>query len=109
MTFGRPEQQGFNNVTGLSGWATDGQFTIYIRSEYQHSPSAPGLPLGRAKRFRSPTSPDMVPAPFPVPSGTYQIFDRSWATAGRLRFDEPLGLGAFFGKQSLFVGLRRGR
>lgn len=43
--FGRPEEQGFNNVLGFSGWAADGPFVIYSRGEFQHSPSAPALPL----------------------------------------------------------------
>ena len=43
--FGRPEQQGFNNVSGLAGWGTIGPFAAYINAEYQHSPSAPALPL----------------------------------------------------------------
>ena len=42
--YGRPEEQGLNNVTGLSGWAEDGPFVGYVRAEYQHSPSAPSLP-----------------------------------------------------------------
>ncbi len=44
--FGRPYEEGFNNVTGFSGWATEGFLTAYVRGEYQHSPSAPALPLG---------------------------------------------------------------
>ena len=28
--FGRPEEQGFNNVSGLSGWAADGPFAAYV-------------------------------------------------------------------------------
>ena len=43
--FGRPEEQGFNDVSGLSGWAADGPFTVYAKGEFQHSPSAPALPL----------------------------------------------------------------
>jgi Capsule assembly protein Wzi/PAP2 superfamily len=39
--FGRPYEEGFNNVTGLSGWGTAGRFTIYVRGEYQNAPSAP--------------------------------------------------------------------
>ena len=41
--YGRPEQQGFNNVSGLSGWAADGPFVVYARGEFQHSPSAAAL------------------------------------------------------------------
>jgi Capsule assembly protein Wzi/PAP2 superfamily len=43
--FGRPEEQGFNDVTGLSGWAADGPFVVYARGELQHAPSAPALPV----------------------------------------------------------------
>jgi hypothetical protein len=44
--YGRPEEQGFNDVTGISGWASYGPLTVYGRGEYQHSPSAPALPMG---------------------------------------------------------------
>jgi hypothetical protein len=43
--FGRPEEQGFNDVMGISGWASYGPLTVYGRGEYQHSPSAPALPV----------------------------------------------------------------
>lgn len=66
--FGRPEQQGFNNVSGLSGWATEGPFAIYVRSEFQHSPSAPALPLSAREAISlEDFSHSIVPAPFPVP------------------------------------------
>lgn len=42
--FGRPEEQGFNDVSGMSGWAADGPFVGYARGEFQHAPSAPPLP-----------------------------------------------------------------
>ena len=29
--FGRPDEQGFNNVSGMSGWAADGPFAVYAR------------------------------------------------------------------------------
>ena len=103
--FGRPEQQGFNNVTGLSGWATDGPFTIYIRSEYQHSPSAPGLPLAAREAISiADFSHDIIPAPFPVPPGTPKpSIDR-----GRL-LDAYVSMNLSdwelsFGKQSLWWG-----
>jgi hypothetical protein len=69
--FGRPEQQGFNNVTGLSGWATEGPFAIYVRSEFQHSPSAPALPLtAREAISLEDFSHSLVPPPFPMPPDT---------------------------------------
>ena len=72
--FGRPEEQGFNNVSGLSGWATNGPFAIYVRSEFQHSPSAPGLPLA-ARQAESMAdfccfNASILAPPYPVPPGT---------------------------------------
>jgi hypothetical protein len=39
--YGRPYEQGFNSVNGFSAYATEGRFTVYVRGEYQHAPSAP--------------------------------------------------------------------
>jgi membrane-associated phospholipid phosphatase len=41
--YGRPYEQGFNAVAGASGWTTAGPFVVYVRGEYQSSPSAPSL------------------------------------------------------------------
>jgi len=41
--YGRPYQEGFNSVAGVSGWTTAGPFVIYTRGEYQSAPSAPSL------------------------------------------------------------------
>lgn len=69
--FGRPEQEGFNNVSGMSGWATAGPFAVYIRGEYQHSPSAPALPeAAREAISLADFSHSIVPPPFPVPPDT---------------------------------------
>ncbi len=43
--YGRPYEQGYNNVSGVSGWAEDGPFVGYLRTEYQEAPGAPPLPL----------------------------------------------------------------
>ncbi len=69
--FGRSEEQGFNNVSGMSGWATDGPFAVYVRTEFQHSPSAPALPLSARQAISTEDfSHDIVPPPFPVPPDT---------------------------------------
>jgi len=41
--FGRPYEEGVNNVTGFSAWATESRFVLYVNGEYQHAPSAPPL------------------------------------------------------------------
>jgi hypothetical protein len=69
--FGRPEEQGFNNVSGMAGWAADGPFAVYVDSEYQHSPWAPALPLAAREAMSTEDfSHSIVPPPFPVPSDT---------------------------------------
>lgn len=69
--YGRPEQQGFNNVSGLSGWATDGPFAVYVRSEFQHSPSAPALPYAARLAIQNADfNHSIVPPPFPLAPDT---------------------------------------
>ena len=46
--YGRPYQEGFNNYTGFSGRAEAGRFSLYLRGEYQHAPSAAGYTLPMA-------------------------------------------------------------
>ena len=106
--FGRPEEQGFNNVSGVSAWATEGPFTLYIRSEYQHSPSAPALPLAAREAITLDFARSIVPPPFPVPPDTpIQSIDR-----GRL-LDAYVAMNLSdwqlsYGKQSLWWGPNEG-
>jgi len=108
--FGRPEEQGFNDVTGLAGWATDGPFAVYVRSEFQHSPSAPAMPLSAREAVSNADfgrSGGLTP-PFPVPPGTTtEAFDR-----GRL-LDSYVAMNLSdwqlsYGKQSLWWGPDQG-
>lgn len=40
--YGRPYENGFNNYTGASGYASAGRFVLYVRGEFQAAPSAAG-------------------------------------------------------------------
>ncbi|WP_245818161.1 capsule assembly Wzi family protein [Granulicella rosea] len=40
--YGRPYQPGFNTIDGVSTTEEKGRFSLYIRGEYQHSPSGTG-------------------------------------------------------------------
>jgi hypothetical protein len=40
--YGRPHETGFNNITGFSTLNEQGPFSLYVRGEYQHAPSATG-------------------------------------------------------------------
>jgi hypothetical protein len=40
--YGRPYQNGFNNYSGVSGYASAGRFLIHVRGEFHEAPSAAG-------------------------------------------------------------------
>jgi membrane-associated phospholipid phosphatase len=94
--FGRPYQEGFNSVDGISGWTTAGRWVGYVRAEYQHSPSAPAQP-DSARQFIA--SVDVIPG---VPPAT------PFSSVNRVRLlDAYVGLNfenwqVTFGKQSLW-------
>ncbi|MGH9495043.1 MAG: capsule assembly Wzi family protein [Candidatus Sulfotelmatobacter sp.] len=96
--FGRPFQQGFNNVSGTSAWAVAGPFVIYARGEYQYSPSGPAPSQGVLDFI---SSADSLPPNAP-----------SFPTAATTRFrllDAYIGMNLAnwqisYGKQSLWWG-----
>src|SRR5882757_5679567 len=96
--FGRPYQEGFNSVDGISAWTTAGRWVGYVRGEYQHAPSAPSL---SASALQFITSTDGIPT---VPPGT------RIPASDRLRLlDAYVGLTfqnwqVSFGNQSLWWG-----
>lgn len=47
--YGRPYENGFNNYTGISGYASAGRFLVYARGELQAAPSAAGYSAGLAQ------------------------------------------------------------
>ncbi len=110
--FGRPEEQGFNNVSGLSGWAADGPFAVYIRSEYQHAPSAPALPLAAREAI---SQADFGLSFAPLPTGGYPVPPDTPTLAtdrGRL-LDAYVAMNISdwqlsYGKQSLWWGPSEG-
>lgn len=49
--YGRPYAHGFNNYTGLSGYASRGRYLIYARGEFQGAPSATGYSAALAEEL----------------------------------------------------------
>jgi len=47
--YGRPYENGLNNYSGASGYATAGRFTLYVRGEFQGAPSAVGYSTALAQ------------------------------------------------------------
>jgi hypothetical protein len=48
--YGRPHESGFNNITGFSTLNEAGPFSLYVRGEYQHAPSAAGYSLALSQQ-----------------------------------------------------------
>jgi len=49
--YGRPYQEGFNNITGSATLNEQGRFSLYMRGEYQHSPAGQGYNLQLANQL----------------------------------------------------------
>jgi len=49
--YGRPYQKGFNNITGFSTLNEWWRFSLHVRGEYQHAPSATGYSLALSQQL----------------------------------------------------------
>jgi hypothetical protein len=79
--YGRPEEPGFNNITGFSTLNEQGHFSLYVRGEYQHAPNGIGYSVNLANQLASvdATAPVVPPndpqATIPMgPSGVQNPF-----------------------------------
>lgn len=95
--YGRPYEGGFNTYDGFSGYASAGRFTIYVRGEYQHAPSAPpySLPVRQAIATMDANS-ALPPAPVPT-TNQFRLLD-TYVAANFANWNLS------FGKQSLWWG-----
>jgi membrane-associated phospholipid phosphatase len=59
---GRPYQEGFNDITGFSSYATLDRFALYYSGEFQHAPSAPAYPLAVRQAIANADSNPLQPA-----------------------------------------------
>jgi len=99
--YGRPFEEGFNALSGLSGYATAGRYSIYIRGEYQHAPSAPAYSLAVRQAIATADSNALQPA---NPISTVNQFELLDSYAGVHLDNWELT----FGKQSLWWGPAEG-
>jgi hypothetical protein len=97
--FGRPFAEGVNNVTGFSGWASEGHLVAYVRGEYQHAPSSPPL-SAQARQFISGA--DGVQLPVPPDAGIPAV-DQVQLLDAYLAMNFA-NWQVSFGKQSLWWG-----
>lgn len=109
--YGRPYQPGFNNVTGFSTANEWGRFSLYLRGEYQHAPSATGYPLALAQQlsaydqiapFAPPNDPQAT-----IPSGPIAAQNPFRLVEGSLSF-HLLGHEISAGKSDAWLGPAQG-
>jgi hypothetical protein len=107
--YGRPYQNGFNNYTGVSGYATAGVFTLYARTEFQYAPSATGYSQAL---FETLSEGDGVPyATNPhqetIPLGPISTMTNARLVEGYLSA-HALGHEISFGKTDAWMGPAKG-
>ena len=107
--YGRPYQNGFDNYSGVSGYATAGIFTLYGRGEYQHAGSAAGY---SAALFDELSTVDNIPyLTFPsqttIPLGPIDSRNRMRLMEGYVSA-QVLGHNFSFGKQDAWWGPGKG-
>ncbi|HTJ29148.1 MAG TPA: capsule assembly Wzi family protein [Acidobacteriaceae bacterium] len=107
--YGRPYQNGFNNYSGASGYATAGIFTLYARAEFQHAPSAVGY---SQSLFQQLSSLDGIPFATNPSQPTIPLGPIDSQTNGRLvegyLSAHTLGHDISFGKSDYWLGPGQG-
>ncbi|MBZ5565723.1 MAG: phosphatase PAP2 family protein [Acidobacteriia bacterium] len=99
--FGRPYAEGFNPVSGFSGWANWGRFAVYMRGEYQHSPFVPAYSQDIRSLIAQLDGTPVQPAQPQPTINQFRLLDTyALTTFGNWDFS--------FGKQSLWWGPNRG-
>ncbi len=115
--YGRPYENGFNNYSGASGYATAGRFTLYVRGEFQGAPSAAGYSVALAQALSTIdgtiyTDPTTLATNYFLPQPTIPEGPASTTTHGR--FLEAYVSAQFlnhvfsFGKQDEWLGPAQG-
>lgn len=65
--YGRPNEPGFNNITGFTAEAQRGRFSLYVRSELQHAPAATGYSASVASQLAAiDNTPDVPQTTIPA-------------------------------------------
>ena len=95
--FGRPYEEGFNNVTGFSAWATESYFSVYVRGELQHAAGTPALSASAAQVISQVQA---VPEPPTASTGSINRFQLLDTYVGMTLANWEFS----FGKQSLWWG-----
>ena len=119
--YGRPYEKGFNNYSGVSGYATAGRFALYLRAEFQGAPSATGYSAALAQQLSNiDETLYFVPSTTPPYGNTNAVYNQTTIPRGPIpnatqgRFLEAylsyhiLDHVISFGKQDQWLGPAEG-
>jgi hypothetical protein len=119
--YGRPFENGFNNYSGASGYASAGRFTLYVRGEFQGAPSAVGYSASLAQALSTVDSTSyFIPSSTPPYGPTPAVYNQAAIPQGPIptttsgRFLEAylsyqyLDHVFSFGKQDQWLGPAQG-
>ncbi len=95
--YGRPYQEGFDDVSGFSGYVTAGRYSIYVRGEYQHAPSAPAYSLPVRQAIANADANPLQPANPITETNQFRLLD-TYVGVNLENWELT------FGKQSLWWG-----
>jgi Capsule assembly protein Wzi/PAP2 superfamily len=105
--FGRPYQQGINGVAGFSGSGSAGALGFYIRGEFEHAPSAPGVSqaVQNAIQLADAKTTNAAEAGPPIfqPASPIAVFDQFRLLDSYIMLNIK-GWQTSFGKQTLWTG-----
>jgi Capsule assembly protein Wzi len=108
--YDRPIENGFNNYSGVSGYAAAGRFLLYARGEFQHAPPAAGYSTALAQTLSAiDTVPFINPATsLPYNQATIPMGPIDSTTTGRVVeayvSTKVLNHEIAFGKQDDWLG-----
>ncbi|HEY6348056.1 MAG TPA: capsule assembly Wzi family protein [Candidatus Angelobacter sp.] len=96
--YGRPYERGMNYIGGFSSSGSAGALGFYLRAEYEHAPSAPGVSQAVQNAIQVADSKPVVQPATPIAA-----FSRPRVIEGYISLNVK-GWQASFGKQSLWTG-----
>ena len=105
--YGRPYESGFNNITGFSGRATAGRFSLYFRGEYQHAPSASGYSIPVAETLSAVDTIPFGPNQATIPQGPISSINNFRIVEADLAY-HLIGHEISFGKTDSWLGPAQG-
>ena len=100
--YGRPDESGFDNLSGFSAEAHSGRFSLYVRSEYQHAPAATGYSPSVAAQLAAIDGTPDVPQST-IPTGPIPAQNNSRVVEANLSA-HLVGHEVSFGKSDEWLG-----